>query len=350
LSSDIKSKNLLLFEVTESLAEEIENGQDDAFVLKGEELVLTTKSHTYQIRHAETSNTFLICSDSEERNTHQPSIGYQFKFNSETPRKLCKIEDSGSIFFEVLPCKPRFDSVFSVVPVYSGSTSLVTNTSNVTIEKLLEIVPCSSAQLLEYLNFIHVVELNGFVYRIDIQYVAHVLELVLLTAQEQESVSRGIIQNLEDGGIEFAVLNHVYEYHTNSDDRKCTIDEAKTCRTLGHALLLKQDRWGFESFLTAWQKACFDLDVQLSYLEGLFMLEEERPRMIKYFSKDSLSSDPKSRMQELFKARPKWKKTDMLPFLTDLGDDKEVNSIFLKYARESKANNDIYLTSKYVNF
>jgi sister chromatid cohesion protein DCC1 len=350
LSSDIKSKRLLLFEVPNSLAEQIENGYDGSFSLKGDEVVLTTKSNTYQIRHAETSNTFMLCDDADDFNTQKPSIAFQFKFGNTGPSKMTTIVDSGSTFFEVLPSKPRFDSVSSLLPVYSGRTSVNTNETIFTVKQLLEIVPCSEAQLLEYLYSIHVVELHGFLYRIDPQYVAHVLELLLLTVQEQGCISSSIIHSLEETDIEITILKHVFDFHTVADDEICTLNDAKASRSLGHALLLKQDRWELESFISEWRKACFDVEVQLSYLEGLYLLEEERPVTIMYFPKDSLSSDPKTRLQQLFKARSKWRKTDLLPFVQDLGEDKELNAIFLKYARESKTNNKIFLTSKYVIF
>jgi hypothetical protein len=92
-----------------------------------------------------------------------------------------------------------------------------------------------------------------------------------------------------------------------------------------------------------------NISISLDHLEGLYLIEEiAMKKKIRYYPKHILPFDPKGRFHQLFLARSKWDKNDILPFVSDLaGNTKELDRLILKHSRVSRVGKGIFLTNRH---
>jgi sister chromatid cohesion protein DCC1 len=71
----------------------------------------------------------------------------------------------------------------------------------------------------------------------------------------------------------------------------------------------------FDQFLIDW-KNCLpeEIDANVDFMKGLFLVDGATAPSIKYFPKSILSFDPKQRFQDLFLVKSKWEKSEILPY------------------------------------
>jgi hypothetical protein len=229
-----------------------------------------------------------------------------------------------------------------------------------TFQQILEQTRSSEMELRNYLHSIHCIEMDGYLWRLDIEYVGYVLKLVLLTAEELGvSLDRldksQMTEALQLNQVPIPVSEHILCFHSTTTEIQESIQlcELKTCRTLGHKLLAQGLQIDFQTFKKNWKEICPEgMRIDLMYLAGLYMVDEDtRYAIIQYFPKERLSSNPSTRFQELFMARSKWTRKDITPFIDDLAPTlKQLNSMITKFCRESKQGDVIFLTTKHVQF
>jgi hypothetical protein len=124
-------------------------------------------------------------------------------------------------------------------------------------------------------------------------------------------------------------------------------------RSFGKKVLSSYDNYkDLDCFIKEFQESVVSLpnvSISLCHLEGLYLIQEiAMKKTIRYFPKNILPFDAKGRFQELFVARSKWDKNDILPFVKDLaGNDKELDRLILKHSRVSRFGKTIFLTNRH---
>ncbi|KAI8898550.1 sister chromatid cohesion protein Dcc1 [Globomyces pollinis-pini] len=345
-------------------------------ILRGsdtDEAVLCTLGETYAARHAETSNLFLLLEHVDQQVSKYSLSNAYSSSNKPQPSQSIAIVNSGSFFVEVTKTRPKFDSLANLLPIYRGSSSFkdssITSPTICSTEYLLDNIQASKIQLLDHLNSIKAFELNGEWRIFNLEYLISILELILLSVMEHDMnlacISLREIQNsLTEHDIPEEVIVNCLKLHSTSVkptengannvvDIQFHVSEDMISRTYGHTLLQSLDRANerisMKEFLTRWKNYVPDtISIDLELLKGYYLIEEDMINpMIVYFPKDILPSDSKEKFSKLFKIKPKWMKSDILPYISDLADNaKELDAITLKYSRVSTINNNTYYTSR----
>ena len=168
----------MVFEVPAAIADQV-----DSLVLKGDpndHAILCSDDSTFNIKQAETSNLLLLLSESDKP-AGNGSVAYNSHFD-QLPTKSLQVIDSGSVYFEVQKIQPTPDALRQILSKvrYSGSQR-----DGPTLDTLLNSVQISKSELLQFLKDISAVEINGSFWLLDQSYQNHVLELVILSAQEE---------------------------------------------------------------------------------------------------------------------------------------------------------------------
>ena len=135
----------------------------------------------------------------------------------------------------------------------------------------------------------------------------------------------------KEHSIDKTYLSTVLGWFMTSDN---SIDATPFAAEMGLCLLKAQTKpRPYEAFVEDWKsKAGYELSqvCSLDILKGAYLMEAGN---ITYFTTASLSKVPATRFQELFKMRSKWFAADLLPFIKDLGDNKEIERMIMKFCR-----------------
>ncbi|KAJ3290552.1 Sister chromatid cohesion protein DCC1 [Borealophlyctis nickersoniae] len=345
--------------------------------LETDEAVLCTPSTTYAIRDAHTSNSLLLLEptprDPTEFAFHQNDEDAPEDANGESTwtenAKVYEIRDCLTAYLELAVCQPRVERLRTELEeeMYLGPTedakAAAKNPERKlhTLESLREIVQASDQEILEGLDEINAVCIDGAYRLLDPSYQKHVLQLLLTSIAEQEypvhelhlSDCLGMFD--EDDGIPDTILAHTLKIfsdkRTVSDvDEVYQLSETKVCRFLGEQLLAQSDRIRLEAFVEAWEGAVMDPFVpSLDMLKGLYLIETmAKQSSIRYFPKSLLPMDAKQRFERLFHERRKWEYEDLLPYISDLAPNtKKLDAILLKYARMSKVEGKTFYSSRF---
>ncbi|XP_071531976.1 sister chromatid cohesion protein DCC1 isoform X2 [Panulirus ornatus] len=282
-------KEIVLLELD---AKVLETLKEDSAVLRGDPeagAVLCTKSRTYEVREAETSNSLVLIPHLSL------ATGEGSKERTLQNRQVCGIHHT---YLEIRPCKPRTQKLRELLEEcpYSGSQGENQDgeKTRYTWSDLLDLVQCSEEELDKALQ-----ELEAY---------------------------------------------HLY------GDTLYTLRDDKVCRLCAEVLLRSADKYNLHEFLSIWQQSVPEgLTTNLSQLEGLALVDRSSSSdAISYFPVTSLPQDIQDRFNTLFATRDKWTFEEIRPYIEDLAGDKTpVNALLTKYARASTLNGIKYYSGKH---
>lgn len=326
-----ESDKYKLFEVSEDVFSDLENS--GRVCIKGkpaDEAVLCTSTQTYSIRLAVSSNSLLLTPDVTNSTKH--------------------ILASLSSYYELSKVVPRLSYLRDILAKshYSGLQDEATKDTKqfLTFHDVSKLVQASDAELMKGLKDIDAFELDGYWRLLAPSFAAEVVDSLLTNA----TIHGWPFQNLDEQVIisimdeyDPRILLHVLAMFGNKPSAKWQLDIRKLSVFRAQQLLMlgesrKGGDWRLADFISAWQDSAPEgAPTDVESLKGLaVVVQQGKESMVRSLPAADLRSisDPKGRLQHLFKVQPQWSLADLLPYLGDLAPSTAAaQSLVLKHAR-----------------
>ncbi|XP_015929770.2 sister chromatid cohesion protein DCC1 [Parasteatoda tepidariorum] len=349
-------EDICLLQLNNELMAELE--AKNSLIIRGEpdeSAVLCTKSRTYELREAETSNSLLLvpnllmpdqCSSGEERIAPQEVSGI---FHT---------------YFELRSIKPSFKKLRAVLErsSYKGKEyedDSITD-DKLTFDHLLDIIQCSEEELIAELTEMQTCIINGFVRVLDFDYKFSVFSQILEVIESQslpidKIPKETVLSALEDLEPK-QILEDCFSWFTEetvdeeNGHKLYSLRELPVCRIYAEILLRSSGKFHLEDFLESWQRSVPEgMTCNLEQLRGIALTDLlNRPAVIFYFPMHDLPENVSERFEHLFRIKEKWSYDEIVPFLEDRASAvTNVKALLIKYTRESTKNGIKYYSSKW---
>ncbi|XP_050434446.1 sister chromatid cohesion protein DCC1 [Adelges cooleyi] len=349
-------ENYKLLELDDDILSDLKCGQTVVFKGdKNETAVLCTKTKTYDVKEAETSNAILLL----------PNLTFPDEQSEENELINRKIVGIFHTYFEVRPCKPRLKKLTHLLSKcsYKGSeceSEILETCEMYTYEKLSAVVQASDGELKEALKEIGAFQINEYWRVLQFDYEARVLSYLLNLIDEQSWPYNAVpmdetIKILSDL-IPSVILHHIIDKYstwclsTNLSETHRSLIEDKVCRFLAIVLLRPCEKFNFFDFQRAWQGSVPEgMTTDLKQLEGTVLIDKSsHPQTICYFNEQDLPDDIVERIQYLFQIREKWTFNEIRPFVERLATEKtNVNNLLAKHTRATTFEGVRYYCSRH---
>ncbi|XP_047506444.1 sister chromatid cohesion protein DCC1 isoform X1 [Pieris napi] len=383
------NNNLRLMLLDNNILKNIEEG--NPIVFKGdpdENVVLCTDDKTYDVKEAETSNSFLLVpnllfavstgldetiannsmedSDSsfERSNT---SLNISNDSDDKPPRKIVNKDIVNTFFtyYELKPCKPRLSKLSKLLE----STTFQGLELEYKIDKsklldynaILDKVQASRVELDEELTNIQAIEVDGYYRLLEFDYEFRVLSYMLDLIEENswplDRVSKEVtLESLKDLAP-MCVLEAMFGFYTLKSAEEMGVQyyrykEDKVCRFLARVLLRSAGRFNLFEFMQAWSDSVPEgMTTNESLLSGIALIDKNvTPQVIWGFSENELPEDINERFRILFHTKPKWTVDEISPYIQSYATEKlNVNALLTKHARASTQDGVRVFSAKHMN-
>eukprot|EP00041_Stephanoeca_diplocostata_P020140 m.444073 g.444073 ORF g.444073 m.444073 type:complete len:371 (-) comp21486_c0_seq2:856-1968(-) len=352
-----------LMEIPPELVQHIQEGSNISF--KGDEseaIVLCTDDATFSVKVASTSNTLYITDAVDPE-------GSTTIFSSESP--ACNIVGSVSSYLELVSCPPRVEKLkilLSKCP-YRGNFSeadsednSARSTSPLSWQQLVDQIQASDAEIRSALELLHAFELDGCWRLLDDTYATEKFSLILTSAVAEGwdlgklSIAE-VTASLEGHDTPLIVVQVLLKKYGTAVD----VDGKTECYALSMDEIMKFEaikllkmnaRWPFDDFWATWSDTVPDgAKPRVELLAGIGLVYETetggREKEVVFYPANELSSDPKTRMAELFKFKSTWTADDISPYLSDVAvGGLTVEKILFKFARNFTDKNGVKMFNK----
>ena len=317
----------------------------ESFCIQGEadeEAVFITKSETFRVRMAETSNTLLLFENVGDAST--------------SPRTYTGLAKFGG-YLELQKTNPRLSKVVARLRanVYRGSTLDLEPTD---LPSLLLCSQASVKELLAELSHIHAYPIDGHYRLISMSLQDTILSIVLSTLaahgldwfafslpealaalnSSDDSAADDALSSATSQDLFSAVLRtHAISIPSSDSHRESHAGGGTTLYSLSvtsvarmHATLLveKTGVWDAEEFMSAWQQRMpqegDEWEVQESMLGGIAvrLLSGGKERIVCLLEQE-LATDPSSRLEELLVVKEQWTKEGIAPYVAAFVEPSE---------------------------
>jgi len=350
-TSNLMGGDMKLLEVTSEVADGLEAGE--VLTMRGEagdNSVLCSKTKTFEIKEAETSNSLLLL----------PELSFPDQISGSESRKLSWANVNGVFhkYLELVEIRPKLrklKEMLSETPFTEESKK--DGQIGPTFEKLLDKVQASEEEIREGLNEFECIKVDGMWFILDQDYQMKILSYILRFFDENSWRFDCVMKAETVGAISELVppeiVDQVFSFYCKpmvggSADEFC-LDEDKVCRFYGDFLLAANTAYLLPEFLEMWQNAVPDgITTDLRQLDGLVLVEDKDPPVIKRFAESSLPLGIAERLSVLFTARERWTLDEISPFVTALTTNKlNVNALLTKHARALNVGGKKYFCAKH---
>ncbi|GBN04216.1 Sister chromatid cohesion protein DCC1 [Araneus ventricosus] len=310
----------------------------------GDSAVLCTKSSTYELKEAETSNSLLLlpgmfwpetCENGEMKVVPQTVNGV---FHN---------------YYELRAFKPSFKKLRSLLErkPYQGKEYEDPQDfqDKFTFEMLLDTIQASEEELKSELTLAQACLINGYVRFLDFDYKFSVFSCILDVMESRSMplnkvLKEPIIEALEDLEPK-EILEECFSWFTEetgetdeNGHKLFALKEDSVCKLYAEVLLRSSGKFHLQDFLESWQRSVPEgMKCDLKQLRGLALTDlTSRPEVIFHFPSQNLPENIKERFEILFKVKEKWEYDEIVPYLEDRtypGND--VKALLIKYTRES---------------
>ena len=202
--------DFIVLEVPNEVVDQLESGQVVLKGLEDDDATLCTKSSTYSIKKADTSNLLMITQPTQEPALDHTSKAYRQGYQS--LNGSWKVIDVGACYYEVLPCLPQLDRLVQLLreTSYRGLVEESEKAKRMTLAYILNNIQASQDEIMKFLQSVHAFELNGAWRIMDETYLASVLELVLLYMVERDiEMNHVSLSTLSSGLVDHAIPEQV---------------------------------------------------------------------------------------------------------------------------------------------
>jgi sister chromatid cohesion protein DCC1 len=197
---------------------------------------------------------------------------------------------------------------------------------------------------------------------IDDTYAAHVLEMLVVTAQAKGMA----LDAVDEAGVKSAMATddpptpepvtqyvlRMYSEPAAGDGGARVIDAKKVCRSVASRMLegskpAAAGRLRLGEFLTAWRDGCNEelrAACTRDLLKGLALIEKgasgkEEEALVRVFRDVDLPKQPRDRFRALFALKPRWQMDELEHYIAATSDET-IEAQLLKYTRVSQPTTD----------
>uniref|UniRef100_A0A1B0CG14 Sister chromatid cohesion protein DCC1 n=1 Tax=Lutzomyia longipalpis TaxID=7200 RepID=A0A1B0CG14_LUTLO len=375
------SSNLKLLELNPHLLEHITEG--NTLLFKGglnENVVLCTKSKTFDLKEAEVSNSICLvpCLKFAAETSNSPlktkSTGANNSADSsleeDTEDHLNRSDitlerrDVLKIFqeyFEVREIQPRFRKLHDLLQMtrYSGPENeyCIERKLLFTRQQLLDTTQCSEEEFAEGLKIVRAIEIDQYMRVLEIEYEFRVIGLLLgvidenswaLDAVDREESIAALCEIIPEGILR-AVFAH-YTHPSANNAGKFTYIEEKVCRIMARSILKPGLKFYIEDFLTTWQETLPEgMKINEKYLRGIGVIDRDsKMPCVRTLLETSLPTSQQERFQVLFQAKQSWTLDEIEPYVECFTTPTvTVTSILNRFARSMNQDGQRVYLSKH---
>ncbi|KAG0668096.1 hypothetical protein C6P45_004994 [Maudiozyma exigua] len=255
------------------------------------------------------------------------------------------------------------------IPIYDGEQNFeVRDKSNQTsFQQLLEDSPCSSREGLIQWYSLGGCTINGQACLLSPKFINKALHVTLMSVlaesmnleelnlkETYDAVSKDMNSEFNPYTIEVVetILNKFGRIKdTEIEDKIWKLNSPIIAKWYGIQSLKKyvsKSSLPFDEFMLQRRSQFppfFPCDIDISMLRGNYY--QPQAKQIQYFSKKSLSQDPKDRFKTLFKLQTSWDLRDIEPFIEELNTKHmKIDSFIMKYARRRRVGKNYIITSR----
>ncbi|GBO34238.1 Sister chromatid cohesion protein DCC1 [Araneus ventricosus] len=337
--------DICLLQLNSEILSNISEGQ--VLTIRGDaddSAVLCTKSRTYELKEAETSNSLLLLPGMFWPETCE---------NGEMEVVPQTVNGIFHNYYELRAFKPSFKKLRSLLErkPYQGKEyeDLQDFQDKFTFEMLLDTIQASEEELKSELTLAQACLINGYVRFLDFDYKFSVFSSILDVMESRSMplnkvLKEPIIEALEDLEPK-EILEECFSWFTEetgeTDENGHTLfalKEDSVCKLYAEVLLRSSGKFHLQDFLESWQRSVPEgMKCDLKQLRGLALTDlTSRPEVIFHFPSQNLPENIKERFEVLFKVKEKWEYDEIVPYLEDRtypGND--VKALLIKYTRES---------------
>ncbi|BEI86217.1 hypothetical protein CcaverHIS002_0605040 [Cutaneotrichosporon cavernicola] len=343
-----------LLELPPDIFKAVEGGQSVSLTIKGrpsDDAVLCTADKTYALRGVSISNSLLVLRP-------PPSSADELH-----------IRDIRHEVLECVPAPGRTERLHTLLrdsawrgvgytpwPERTGDKRK--RTKRYTRAQLSSVVQASEAELKSALRAANIIEVQGYMLLLRPPELSSLLSLLLalLTVHSEgegekpTAPAEAIMAALaDDHDVQQDLSRGVMDLFGDLEGDGWTADVPAVVRELGRGLLAAQANVPrpLDLLLAQWNSlaGAFEAHVALDLLAGSYLLRDPPPaasargQLVEYFPVHTLSAHAPTRFADLFLTRPRWRPSDMIPFLRGLypdGDNKARDKLEAKYIRVVK--------------
>ncbi|XP_076174596.1 sister chromatid cohesion protein DCC1 [Ptiloglossa arizonensis] len=350
-----------LLELDEHLLKTIKEG--DSLTFQGNKqdyVVLCSKSRTYDIKEAGTSNSCMLV----------PNLNLFKQTNVCSNDRVIRTHNILGIFhtyYEVKDCQPKFAKLLSVLePTSFKGVEYESSLDQELLydwHRLQNEIQASENELHQALNEYLIVNIDGY-YRLvsfesEVQSLTLMLDLFDANCWELNEVDKEVTYEALKEFIPKPVFDILFAKYTevsNKSKEDATplhrYNEEKCCKILAKILLTVSSVTEYKQFMESWRIGTPEkMEPKEAYLSGIALVTWNRSTLkkeIRSFSETDLSKNIIERFNELFKVKNKWTVEEITPYIKNLTTSKtNVNALLTKYTRCSVINGIKYYSSKH---
>ncbi|KZC09132.1 Sister chromatid cohesion protein DCC1 [Dufourea novaeangliae] len=354
-------KRTKLLELDEHLLETIKNGNSLTFQgNKEDSVVLCTKSKTYEVKEAETSNSCLLV----------PNLNLFEQTKAHTNDQVMKNYNISGVFHtycEVKECKPKLEKLLSILEPTSFKgieyESLVSQEFLYNWRRLRSEIQASEDELNQALSDYLIINMDGYFRLISFEAEVRSLTLMLDLFDENnwelDEVDKEATYNSLKEFIPKPVFDILFTKYTEETDKSkqggaslYRYSEEICCKSLAKVLLAASPVTEHKQFMDSWRIGTPEkMEPKEEYLSGIALVTWNNSTLKKEvvsFLETDLPKTINERFNELFKAKDKWTVQEITPYVLNLATNKmNVNALLTKYARCSMVNGVKCYSSKH---
>ncbi|CAK9821068.1 Sister chromatid cohesion protein DCC1 [Anthophora plagiata] len=354
-------KCMKLLELDEHLMKTISKGDSLTFQgNKQDSVVLCTKSQTYDVKEAETSNSCILV----------PNLSLSEQTEVVANDRITKVYNISGVFhtyYEVKECEPRLEKLLSVLEPTSFKgleyESSIPQELLYNWKRLQNEIQASEDELIQALNDYLIVTIDGYFRLISFEYEIRSLTLMLDLFDENcwelDEVDKEITyESLKEFVIK-PIFDVLFRKYAEVSDKSKTdgtplyrYNEEQCCKSLAKVLLAASPVTEYKQFMESW---CIGTPEKMNpkeeYLRGIALVIWNNSTVkneVIAFPEIDLPKNINERFNLLFKAKDKWTVQEISPYISKLATNKmNVNALLTKYARCSIVNGIKYYSSKH---
>ncbi|KAG7213854.1 hypothetical protein KM043_003065 [Ampulex compressa] len=350
-----------LLELDEHLLTTINRGDSLSFQGKRQECaVLCTKDRTYDIKEAETSNSWLLIPDLKLSKDTDDEL-------SDRVTERRNVQGIFHTYYEVRECKPRLEKLLAILEPSSFKgleyESAVDAESLYDWDRLRNEIQASEDELSRALLDYLVANMNGHLrlisFECEVRTLTFMLDLFDENCWELDGADQEITYEALKDLIPKPVFDTVFKKYTRLSDRSkedgsplFKYDETSCCKTLAKVLLAASPVTDYKQFMDSWRIGTPEkMKPRVEYLSGIALVtrnaQNAREEVIS-FPEANLPKNINERFNELFRVKDKWTVHEITPYVQSLATSKmNVNALLTKYARCSTINDVKCYSSKH---
>jgi len=342
-SNNWMKEDFKLIELPQELLTCLKEG--DEVIIRGDtddDSVLCTESATYDLRAADTSNSLLIV----------PELSNPKSNDFINEPRLVKRDVCSCFFtyFEVKKTRPRTQRLRSLLEENSfndkDNTEEEMSKERFTTDDLLGLIQASKSELLQSLQAMGALQIDGYWRILDISYQEKAFAQALALVEEKSwdwkevpvKTSCDILEELYPSFVISHCLHLYGEVLADTEEQTVCLSEEKVSTFYAEYILRPAGKFNYQEFMEAWAQSVPDgMTVKQEHLKGIALKDENSvPPVIWHFPERDLPEDTAERFNVLFKERTKWRHDDIEPYIKGiLAPGQALNALFLKYTRSA---------------